>query len=250
MHSAEHDIYLVTGASSGLGRAIALKINELGGRVIAVARDVERLRQTKLASKYSENLITVTRDLSSNMDDLPSWVLGIAKEHGKLKGMVLSAGIQQTIPLQAFSVEEAKTLFDINYFANIALTRGFCDKRSNIGVGSSVIFLSSISSIRGVKGLLNYGASKGAVNSAVKAIALEVAKQGIRINSLLVGYVATEMLNELWSNYEGKKEEIEDQYPLGLGKTEDVANYVCFLLSDKARWITGSNVVMDGGASI
>lgn len=246
-----NEIFIVTGGSSGLGKAIALKINELGGTVIAVARNQEKLRELKDLSSNPQRMHLEIKDLSENIGDLPIWVLGLSKKYGKLTGLVLSAGIMQTISLQALDIEKAKQLFDINYFSGIALCKSFCDKRANIGLGGAIIFISSISSIRGRPGAVNYSASKGAIDSAVKAMAVEVARRGIRVNSILPGLVDTEMKGEFGDNIpEDRFNEILNKHILGIGKPEDIANMVCFLLSNNARWITGQCFVVDGGASL
>jgi len=242
---------MVTGASSGIGKAIALKINELGGTVIAVGRNIERLKNIKSSSKYPKNFSVKIRNLSQNLDDLPKWMLEIAKRYGKFKGLILSAGVQQIIPLKVLNTKKAKELFNINYFSNLALCKGFCDKRVSIEKGSSIVIISSIASIKGDKGIINYSASKGAINSAVKSMAIEVAKQGIRVNAVLPGFVITEM-TEKWKNIYNEEfiKKMNNKYPLGIGHPADITDFCCFLVSDSAKWITGQSIVVDGGATL
>ncbi|MFH2033461.1 MAG: SDR family oxidoreductase [Candidatus Margulisiibacteriota bacterium] len=239
----KEDNYLVTGASSGIGRAIASKIIELGGSVIAVARREEKLNELGAVSEVI--------DLSAKVDDLSSWMLDLAKKHGKIKGLALSAGIQETVPLRATNLSKARQLFELNYFANLALAKGFCDKRVNAGRGSSMVFISSNAAISGMPGLVNYSASKGALDAAVRAMAAELARDGIRVNSVLPGFVRTEM-TEKWGSMNGPTyfEEMDKKYPLGIGRPEQLSGVACFLLSDSAGWITGQNIVVDGGGSL
>ncbi|MBU0574115.1 MAG: SDR family oxidoreductase [Candidatus Margulisbacteria bacterium] len=239
----KEDNYLVTGASSGIGRAIASKIIELGGSVIAVARREEKLNELGAVSEVI--------DLSAKVDDLSSWMLDLAKKHGKIKGLALSAGVQETVPLRATNLSKARQLFELNYFANLALAKGFCDKRVNAGRGSSMVFISSNAAISGMPGLVNYSASKGALDAAVRAMAAELARDGIRVNSVLPGFVRTEM-TEKWGSMNGPTyfEEMDKKYPLGIGRPEQLSGVACFLLSDSAGWITGQNIVVDGGGSL
>jgi len=245
------DIFLVTGANSGIGQATALAINALGGTIIGVARDEARLQAVQHACAYPENFHIDSIDLTKAMDDLPERLKALSKIYGKLSGMVLCAGIQQIIPLAALSLKQAKAIFDINFFANLLLARGFCDRRVNKGKGSSIVFISSIASIAGAPGIISYSASKGANNAAVRSMATEVARQGIRVNAVLPGFVETEM-TEKWRDVYNTAyiEKMRKEYPLGIGRPKDVADLCCFLLSDKARWITGQEFVIDGGRSV
>lgn len=245
------DLFLVTGASSGLGRAISLKIIKLGGRVIGIARNVERLKETKYLCSDPNNFNFESIDLTANIEEIPKVIKVIAEKYGKFEGMALSAGIQHTLPLQAEKIEKSKKLFDINFFSNLALIKGFCKKSNNTGSGNSIVCISSFTSLVGVAATVSYSASKGALNSAVKTLAVELARNNIRINSISPGHILTEMLTDGNKSLSEKQMEILTQkYPLGLGEPEDVANTVCFLLSDAAKWITGANIVVDGGASI
>ena len=247
----QKDIFLVTGATSGIGKGVVLSLLSQGAKVIAIGRDSKKLASLKSEAINKNNLILEEKDLS-NCDGLDKWILNIVKKYGKVKGLVLSAGIQQITPISSpLSVEKSKELFEINYFSNIQLAKGFCDRRANIGKGSSVVFLSSIASIKGNMGIVGYAASKGAINSAVKSLALEVAKLGIRVNVVLPGFVKTEMILR-WKEVYNKKymEKMNNEYPLGIGKVDDVTGPILFLLSDESKWITGSEIIVDGGASL
>ena len=247
----QKDIFIVTGATSGIGKGVALSLLDKGAKVIAIGRDTKKLISLKKEAINKNNLILKEKDLS-NCGGLDKWILSIAKKYGKLKGLILSAGIQQIIPISSpLSVEKSKELFEINYFSSMQIAKGFCDRRANIGKGSSVIFISSIASIRGNAGIIGYAASKGAINSAVKSLALEVSKLGIRVNAVLPGFVKTEMTLQLKEIYNKQYlEKLNKEYPLGIGKVENVIGPILFLLSDESKWITGNEIIVDGGASL
>ena len=245
------DIFLVTGSSSGIGKSVALKLNELGSKVIAVSRSPEALKVLQNTSAYPHNFFFEIINLSSEIEKLSERVLELSSRYGRLRGIVLSAGEQQILPLRSLTPKKAKELFDINYFANIALCKGFCDRRAHREKDSSVVFISSIASVTGNAGIINYSASKGAINSAVKALAVELAKDNIRVNAVLPGFVKTGIIDKWRDIYTHEYlEQLEKEYPLGIGQPEYVADLVVFLLSDCSRWITGGNIIIDGGASL
>lgn len=244
------DIFLVTGATSGIGKGVTIALLEKGASVIAAGRSEKKL--TLLHKEINNNKLSIEKCDLSNSDLLDKWIINLSNKYGKLKGLVLAAGIQQITPISApRSVEKSKKLFEINYFSNIQLAKGFCDRRVNRGKESSVVFLSSIASIRANKGIVSYAASKGAINSAVPSLALEASKQGIRVNAILPGFVITEMTQEWKDIYsEGYIEELNRVYPLGLGSLDDVVKPILFLLSDDSKWVTGTNLIVDGGGSL
>ncbi len=244
----DEDTFLVTGASSGIGKAVALQLNELGASVILVARNLERLMLTKEQSRSKNNVFVERKDLASEIENHPNFLADVTEKYGKLRGIVLAAGVRHTMPIKAFSIKRAKELFDINFFANLSLVKGFCNSRIYNGAGSSIVLLSSTSAVTGGAGVVVYSASKAAICAAVKSLSLEVAKLGIRVNSVLPGYVHTEMIKTDKYLYNDRfVEEVNKNYPLGMGKPEYIADLICFLLSDKASWITGSNIIIDGG---
>ena len=247
----KNDIFIVTGASSGIGRAISLRLNELGASIIAVGRSLNRLTSKPGSIKYKDRYFPEVRNLSGDMGDLPDWIYDLSKKYGKLKGIILSAGVQQIVPLKALDIKRAQEVFDLNYFSPLFLAKGFADKRVNLGRGSSILFISSIAAVTGNRGIINYSASKGAVNSAVKSMALELSTEGIRVNAVLPGFVMSEMI-EKWSDIYNKDyiEQLDSKYPLGIGKSESVADICCFLVSDSAGWITGQCFIVDGGGSL
>jgi len=247
---SKEDIYLVTGASSGIGFAISRIIAQSGATVIASGRNSNRLNDLR-ETTAADSVYIEEKDLSKSPDDLSSWINELVKKYGKLKGIVYSAGLQETRPIQAFKIEDAKKVFDVNYFGFISLVKAFSKPKNNIGNGSSIVCISSIASKVGLPATVNYSASKGAINSAVKCLAVELAGKGIRVNSILSGHILTDMItNEKNINTQDYVQKLESKYPLGLGKPEYIADLTAFLLSDRSSWITGTNIVIDGGASL
>lgn len=244
-------LFLITGASSGMGAHISKTLISLGAKVLGIGRSQEKLQQIQSSCINPQSFIVLPKDISQN-EGLDKWVLELAKQYGSIDGAVLSAGIQQTAPISSvLSVESAKHLFETNYFGNLQVIKGLIDRRVKTPKGASFVILSSNSSVRAQKGLANYSATKGAINTAIKSIALEIAPLSYRINAISPGFVMTEMIEE-WSKIYDEEyiQNIKKEYPLGIGNVEQITPLVCFLLSKDSSWITGQNIVIDGGASL
>lgn len=239
--------YVVTGAGSGIGKAIAVQLLELGATVIGIGRNESKLIPIK---EQFANFHYRINNLSENIDEIPKLIDGIVNDLGKLSGMALCAGIQETKPISVAKYENAKALFDTNYFSNMMLIKGFAKKVNFIPSVASIIAISSVTTHLGVPGISNYSASKAAMNSLVKSLSMELAKNGIRLNSISPGHILTEMITKSPFYSDSYVQSLEQRYPLGLGKPEDVANLAMFLLSDKSTWITGTDYIIDGGLSI
>ena len=168
----------------------------------------------------------------------------ILEENVQIQSFVHCAGITKILPLKNFSSEDVELLFNVNLFSAIEILRVFL-KRVNNGKLRSVLFVSALWSIRGNKGNSIYAATKGALNSLVFSLTQELSPN-VRINSILPGYIITPMSQNLNKEY---LFQLSKDTPLGPGSLEDIVNYICFLLSEKAKWITGQNIVIDGGRS-
>jgi NAD(P)-dependent dehydrogenase (short-subunit alcohol dehydrogenase family) len=237
--------FIVTGASSGLGQGIALLLNEMGATVIAVGRNQDKLNSLKNMAANPDKMLPESKNLTENIEELPGWVTQIKEKYGKLQGLVCSAGIASIEPLQAIDFENMQKMFAINYYAPLFLAKGFADRRVNNGKGSSIVFISSISYAIARKGQIPYCGTKGALISSAKSMGRELAPLGIRVNCVSPGDIKTDMTANMSSDY---VEKFECTYPLGFGEVDDVANCVVFLLSDKAKWITTQNYIVDCGS--
>lgn len=236
---------LVTGASSGIGKDTACFLSKLGARVVLAGRDIERLKECHRLLEGEGHRIKAF-DLSA-VDDISQWIKKISEEIGHLNGLVHSAGIYFIRPLRATSRRNFEDLMHINVTTAFCLVKGFRQK-GVFAQNSSVVFLSSVMGLVGQPGVAAYCSSKGALIALAKSLALELAKDKIRVNCVCPGHVATNMAEKLRQTLTPEQfDEIESMHPLGIGSTEDVANAIAFLLADTGRWITGSSLVVDGG---
>lgn len=242
MTFTQDKFFIVTGASSGIGKSIAFFLNEKGASVIAIARNTDALEECKSSSANPNNFFVEPFDLASNIDGIAPFVKSLKDKYGKLTGLVNCAGVGSVAPLRMVDSNSIKSVFDINYVAPVMLTKAFADKRVNVGKGSSVVSVASISALHGTPGTTVYSGSKGALISSMTAIAKELAPAGIRVNCVSPSLINTKI------NDENAIAFAEGKYPLGIGQVEDVANMVCYLLSDDAKWVTAQNYVIDCGA--
>ncbi len=239
----KEQIYIVTGASSGIGEGTALLLNELGATVIGIARNEERLNAMRNKCKYPENMHLEIKDLAEDIENLPQYIKELKNKYGKLSGLAYCAGIVEVKPLQLLDLHEMRKLFDINYFVPIMMAKGFADKRNNIGKGTSMVFIASIAGVHCDRAMTTYSGSKAALTASVKSIARELAPHYIRVNSVS----PSDIITPLTSGVDGLRARKEPLYPMGLGEVNDVANMIIYLLSDKSKWITTQNYIVDCG---
>lgn len=233
---------LVTGASSGLGRAIAIACAGRGAAIVATGRDEPRLGDTRAALEGDGHAVVVA-DL--NEAEGRNKVIAAC---GTLDGIVHSAGISRLSPMRLATPQHLADVWKINYEAPMLMTQKLLAKNL-VAANGSILFMSSIAAYIGVAGVGAYSGTKAALIATMRCMAMEVAKRGIRVNCLAPALVETPLL----AATESVVASLDAQraaYPLGFGKPADVANAAVFFLSGASRWITGTTLVMDGGLTI
>ena len=235
---------LITGASSGIGRETALECARMGASVVITGRDRDRLDETMSLIEGNDKAsiiadLTVADDVERLIEALPS-----------LDGAVLCAGNSTTLPLQFGTRDKFDDMFDVNFFAPVELLR-LLYKKKRLNKGASVVLIASIGGTHSfMPGNGIYGASKAALNSVMKYAAREFASRRIRVNSICPGMVDTPLIHRGTITEEQLAEDAK-RYPLGrYGKPSDIAHGAVYLLGDASSWLTGHDLVIDGGFSI
>lgn len=234
---------LVTGASSGIGRATAILASQLGARLSIIARDEGRLKQTMLALDGCTNSY-YSCDLSDTYQ-IESLIKEIVNTNGQIDGFVHCAGLGINRPINVSNTSFIDQIMKINFYAFAELLR-IITKRKNSNDGASCIAISSVASVKGDKAQGAYGASKAALNGYIHPAAKELSSRKIRVNTVAFGMIDTEMYAEFKRSGGSLEEQLGGQY-LGLGSSQDAANIICFLLSNASKFITGTTMIADGG---
>jgi len=241
---------IITGASSGIGKACAIACSNAGAKVHLIARYEAKLKETVSQLGGTDNTyhgLDVT-----DSDKIEPVIKKIVEQHGKIYGFIHSAGIQKIQPLRSIDKAHYMSVFALNTIAAFDFCRVLIKKAYSGDIGQSFIFISSVMSVAADAGLTSYCASKAALVGGARAMAIELAPKNIRVNCVSPGTVEntamTEGLMDSISNDEFER--IVKQYPMGLGDTQDIAKLCVFLLSEDAKWITGQNIVIDGGYSV
>jgi len=243
---SEHNT-LITGASSGFGRSIALRLAP-ARKLILAGRNPGRLEATRNACASPERHLLWSRDLGQ-IDGLADELAALLMEKNvTVDHFVHSAGLIKVQYARAIEMLSVRQLFNVNVFSAMEIIRPLLQKRVNRGALRSITFISSIATRVGAEGYSIYGASKGAVNALSASLAVELAP-AVRVNAVLPGIIGTEMNTEHFADT-AFVDFVKATHPLGLGRPEDVAETAEFLSSDRARWITGQEIVVDGGRSV
>jgi len=233
---------LVTGASSGIGRGIAIACSKMGATVIINGRNEQRLAETMTEMQGEENL-----SLAADLSDSNS-LTGMVSRLPKLDGIVHCAGIGQRVLCKQLQEADLDTMMDVNFKAPVMLQTEIL-KQKKINKGASIVFIASIASDSPSIGNAVYSASKGAIISYANCLALELAPRLIRVNCILPAMIWTDLILKGGITEEELKED-EKKYPLKrYGKPEDIANLSIYLLSNAAAWMTGSSIKITGGGN-
>ena len=237
---------LITGASSGIGRATAIELAKEGANVILTGRNLQRLEET---AELSNTKRFLTFDLN-NTDDIVPLLKEIANEYGALSGIFHAAGIEGSLPVNIIKKKHIDEIFQSSIYAFIMLAKGISNQKVR-SESCSLVTMSSAASIRGTPGLSAYSAAKAAIDGAVRSLASELASKKIRVNSIIAGAIDTEMHRKAAQKVPEKSyRDYLNKHPLGFGETKDIAKAATYLLSDQSKWVTGTSLKVDGGYCI
>ena len=238
-------LILVLGMGSGIGQSAAQRFAKEGAKIVGVGRDIQSLNNSLLTLEGGGHHII---DADALDEQKVKEITRYGKENGGYYGCVCCAGSHEMRPIL---FTEPKNLID-SFNANVVTAINVTKAASKaVGVdGLSVVWLSSVAAVRGTAGFSSYSASKGALISAARVAAIELANKNIRVNVIIAGVVETQM-SDTWLKFltPEQKMDVEKSHLLGIGKPQDVSNTIAFLVSADSSWITGSSIVVDGGLS-
>jgi NAD(P)-dependent dehydrogenase (short-subunit alcohol dehydrogenase family) len=238
---------LVVGASSGIGIGIAYNLHHGGATLYLQGRNEAKLKEVLSGIDNAERHQACIADLS-NEESISNLVDALPV----LDGLIYNAGVIKTLPARYISRAAIDEIFTVNVFGTMILLKLFL-KQKKISDGASICFISSIAARYAHIGNSIYSASKGALNSFARSMALELAPRGIRVNTISPGMVRTPLVENMAGglvNEEQLNLHLKN-YPLGrFGQPKDIGSLAAFLMSDEAAWITGTDITIDGGYSI
>lgn len=240
---------LITGASSGIGAACCKLLAGKGANIILLGRD--SLRLSEISSELEQGDHTVLSLDLSRIEIIENELHPILEKYKKIDGFIHSAGIDITLPVANLTYSHYLSIFNINVFSAFEISRILSKKKYIPEKGSSFVFISSVMGVTGASGKTAYSASKGALISASRSMAVELVSKKVRVNCVSPAIVKTKLVNELFSNLSDEAvNSIVNSHPSGLGSPEDVASACLYLISGESQWVTGSNLVIDGGYTI
>lgn len=237
--------YLVTGAVSGIGRALSQTLSNLGAKLLLVDINEDGLLRLKESLKTETEILILDLTQTNKIKDA---IKDKVNSFGKLNGFVHCAGIPYISPLKTVNTEKAEFLHKLNTYAAIELAKICSNKQIYAGEHGAFVLISSVYGLVGSSANVVYAMSKGAIVSITKSLAIELASKGIRVNCVAPGFVKTKMMDSVSESFDDSYiNNLESLHPLGLGEADSIAEPIAFLLSDSARWITGAILSVDGG---
>lgn len=245
---------VITGATSGIGESLALACAEAGACVCAVGRNCKKLEDlgSKLAAISDKPHCTQTFDVT-DFEKIPLFIQRIVEQCGKINGFIHCAGIAENVPLKIMTSKVYEDSYRVNVIAGYEFIKEISKKKNlNDDKGASYILISSVSALKGEAGLLAYSASKGAILSGVRSLAVELARKNIRVNCIVPGLLPDTAMGR--KTVAGLSQEaagvMENKHLLGFGRTEYLTGPAIFLLSEASRWMTGAALQVDGGYTL
>lgn len=236
---------LITGISGGIGRAVAKSLLASGVSVIGV----DKVISEEIRTGRDESLYLYEADLM-NVEELSALIKKLVSEHGPISGFVHCAGFDKMIPLHLTKINDIEALWKLHALVPMIMIANI-SKKNNYVENTSIVLITSQSAHEGAMGHTAYAAAKGAIEGYLAPAAAELMEKKIRINEVCFAPVKTQMASAWMDKLtEEGKQKLLESYPLGLGEVEDASNLICFLLSDKSRWINGQIITADGGHSV
>lgn len=248
--SLKEKVIVISGAASGIARQCAINCSKMGAELILLDLNEEGLKETMTLVDCPERHFYSCVNLL-DYDKVSQTIKEAVDKVGRIDGLLNCAGISTTNLFKLTKPDELDKFFHVNVFTGYFLTQECCKPGNWAKEGGSVVFFSSVAGNLGETGKSTYGMTKAALLNLSKHLACELSRRKIRVNSISPGAICTPInMNLPHMKDPEKRAALEAQHLLGLGETVDIANACIFLLSDASRWITGSNLVVDGGFSV
>ena len=232
---------LITGASSGLGRAVAVAASEAGASLVITGRNTERLKET-FKKLHGDDHVFLIADLTNESD-----INNLVTQLPLLNGVFFSVGVSAILPASFITREKLLSDMSVNFMAPVLLTTSLLKSKKLVNGKCSLLYMSTISTVYPFVGGGLYISARAAIEGYARVLALELAPKGIRVNCLRSGFVRTPMLDQTARISQEVVSKIESQQPLGIGDPDDVAQTAVFYFADASKWVSGTNLILGGG---
>lgn len=247
--SLENKVVVISGAASGIARQCAISCSQMGAKLVLLDMNEDGLRETMtMVDRPSEHYYSALNLL--DYDRVGEVIKEAVAKVGRINGLLNCAGISTTNLFKLTKPEELDKFFHVNVYTGYFLAQECCKMGNLSKEGGSIVFFSSVAGSFGETGKSTYGMTKAALLNLAKHLACELARKKVRVNSISPGAICTPInMNLPHMKDPEKRAALEAQHLLGLGETTDIANACVYLLSDASRWVTGTNLFVDGGFS-